>query len=61
MKRALIKRKKKQGNKSGNKHNYLEYIFDAGNDMFVYSVLNKDGNFYHSNTINKKRKIKKNN
>lgn len=48
----LAKKKNVQGSKV--KNTFLEYVFDTGNDMFVYSVLDKDMNLYNKNNADKK-------
>lgn len=48
----LAKKKNVQGSKV--KNTFLEYVFDTGNDMFVFSVLDKDMNLYNKNNADKK-------
>jgi hypothetical protein len=47
----LAKKKNVQGSKV--KNTFLEYVFDTGNDMFVFSVLDKDINLNNKNTADK--------
>lgn len=48
----MAKKKNVQGSKV--KNTFLEYVFDTGNDMFVFSVLDKDMNLYNKNNADKK-------